>query len=89
MSLEDITPILQRKLHIEDRRGIVVTDVAEGSAAQEAGIEAGDIVEEVNRTPVQSVAEYLAALGKAKKGAPVLLLLKRGAATFYTSLKTS
>ena len=89
MSLEDITPILQRKLHIRDRRGIVVTDVSEGSAAQEAGIEAGDVMEEVNRAPVQSVAEYRAALGKAKKGAPVLFFLKRGAATFYASLKTS
>ncbi len=88
MFLEDITPVLQRKLRIRDRRGVVVTDVGEGSAAQEAGIEAGDIVEEVNRTPVRSVAEYRAALGKAKKGAPVLLLLKRGASTFYASLKT-
>ncbi len=65
-----------------------MTDVAEGSAASEAGIEAGDIVEEVNRTPVRSVAEYRAVLAKAKKGAPVLLLLKRGTATFYASLKT-
>ena len=86
MSLEDITPALQRKLHIGERRGVVVTDVTEGSAAEEAGIEAGDIVEEVNRTPVGSVAEYRAVLGKARKGAPVLLLLKRGASTFYASL---
>jgi serine protease Do len=88
LSLDDITPVLQKKLRIEDRRGIVVTDVAEGSTAQEAGIEAGDIVKEVNRTPVLSVADYRAVLGKAKKGAPVLLFLKRGGATLYASLKT-
>ncbi len=89
MSLEDITPVLQKKLHIEERRGIVVTDVTQGSAEEEAGIEAGDLVEEVNRTPVRSVAEYRAVLKKARKGAPVLLLLKRGEATYYASLKTS
>ena len=44
MSLEDITPALQKKLHIGERRGIVVTDVTQGSAEEEAGIEAGDIV---------------------------------------------
>lgn len=89
MSLEDITPALQKKLHIEERRGIVVTDVTQGSAEEEAGIEAGNLVEEVNRTPVRSVAEYRAVLKKARKGAPVLLLLKRGEATYYASLKTS
>lgn len=89
MSLQDMTPDLRRKLRIEDQRGVVVTEVTEGSAAEEAGIEAGDIVEEVNRTPVRSVAEYRTVLGKGRKDAPVLLLLKRGASTFYASLKTS
>ncbi len=89
MSLEDMTPNLQKKLHTEERRGVAVAGVSEGSEADEAGIEEGDIVEEVNRMPVGTVAEYRAVLKKAKKGAPVLLLLKRGNATFYATLGTA
>jgi serine protease Do len=87
LSLEDITPERQKALGIDDTAGVIVADVAKGSAAEEAGIESGDIIKEINRQPVKNLAEYRAALTKARKGAAVLLLVKRGAATFYVSLK--
>ncbi|OPY69855.1 MAG: putative periplasmic serine endoprotease DegP-like precursor [Syntrophorhabdaceae bacterium PtaU1.Bin034] len=87
MSLEDITPSLQKKMKLQDKTGVVVIDVAQGSPAEDAGIEAGDVIKEVNRTPVKNLAEYKTAVAKIKKGSPILLLLKRGAMTFYASLK--
>jgi serine protease Do len=87
MSLGDMTPEIQRELGAEEKTGVVVLDVAKGSAADEAGIEAGDIIKEVNRRPVKRLAEYRAAVAKAGKGATVLLLVKRGTTTYYVSLK--
>ena len=70
-----------------EKTGVIVLDVAKGSAADEAGIEPGDIIKEVNRRPVRKLDEYRASVAKAGKGATVLILVKRGSTTFYVSLQ--
>jgi len=47
----------------------------------------GDVVLEVNRKPIKSLADYNAALVAARKGFPLLLLLKRGDQSRYASLE--
>ncbi len=88
MTLENITPALQKQIGIKDRTGVIVTDVEQGSRADDAGIEQGDVIKEVNHRPVKNLAEYQAEVQKIKKGATVLLLVKRGTSTFYASIKT-
>ena len=87
MTLGDITPEVQQELGTVEKTGVIVLDVAKGSVADEAGIEPGDIIKEVNRRPVRKLDEYRATVAKAGKGATVLILIKRGNATFYVSLK--
>src|SRR5208283_957737 len=82
LSLRDITPETRKGLGIEDRTGVAVVDVDRESAGDEAGIEAGDVVKEVNRQHVGNLAAYRAAVAKEQKDAPVLLLVKRGRTTF-------
>jgi serine protease Do len=89
MLLRDVTPELQRRFGIKDQTGVVVVEVAPGSDADEAGIEGGDVIKEVDRKPVRNMADYRAAVRGAKKGAPVLFLVKRQDLTFYASLKAS
>jgi serine protease Do len=89
MLLEDITPALQKRFDIEDRTGVVVVEVTPGSAADDAEIEAGDIVKEVNRKPVRNLREYRAVLRKVRIGSPALLLIKRHGTTFYATLTAS
>ena len=73
MSLEDITPEVQKKMGIVEKTGVIVVDVAKGSAADEAGIEAGDIVKEVNRAPGKEACRVPGpSVAKARKGATVL-----------------
>ncbi len=38
--------------------GLVITNVAQGSAAEEAGLRSGDIILEVNRKPISDPAEF-------------------------------
>src|SRR5262245_22765631 len=47
---DDLTPEIREQLKIPATiKGVVVGDVAEGSAADEAGVQPGDIIQEVNR----------------------------------------
>jgi serine protease Do len=55
---------------------VVVQDVNPDGRAADAGIQAGDVIEEVNRQPVTSVDELRAAVRKASER-PVLLLVNR------------
>lgn len=54
--------------------GLVITEVEEGSPAAAAGIQAGELITEINRVKVTTLAEYREALVKAKD--TVLILLK-------------
>jgi len=59
----------------------------EGSAAV-AGMRQGDLIQEVNRQPVKTVAEFTAAMQRS--GAkPALVLVKRRDAVIYMTLKAN
>ncbi|MGE3955426.1 MAG: DegQ family serine endoprotease [Vicinamibacterales bacterium] len=62
----------------KDARGVVVQDVDPEGRAADAGIQAGDIILEVNRRPVQSVDDLRSAV-RAASDRPTLLLIRRAA----------
>ncbi len=88
LQVEDLTPQLARRAQVEPgTKGAIVTDVVPDSPASEAGLDAGDVVVEVNRRPVNSAADYRAAVKSLKKGETALLRVKHGQATQYVPLR--
>ena len=71
-----------------DDKGVLVTDVASGSKADEAGIRQGDLIIEINREPVTSIGDFQKRLGKIKKGDAVQLLMKRPRGGFVVAKLT-
>lgn len=89
LKVENITPAIAGELGLKDRSGVVVVGVAPGSAADDAGIQTGDVIKEVNREAVRNVDDYYAAMKKTGKNKPLLLLLKRGAQAFFVTIRLS
>jgi Do/DeqQ family serine protease len=68
--------------------GVLVTRVDPAGSAANAGIRQGDLIQEVNRQPVKSPAEFVAATQRS--GAkPALVVVKRRNAIIYLTLKAA
>ncbi len=57
--------------------GVLIASVEGGSAAEGAGIQRGDVIQEVNHEVVKGLDDYSKAAGKIKKDEMVVLLLSR------------
>jgi S1-C subfamily serine protease len=82
VSVEDLTPETARELNLPARTsGVVVTNVAPDSKAAEAGLRQGDVIQEVNRKPVQNKEQFEAAMQTS--GENPLFLVNRQGNTLY------
>jgi len=81
LSLQPLNAQIIRALNLPATvRGVVITSVDPNSDAAEKGIRRGDVIMSVNRQPVTTPAQVLAAVDTARRGgrSSVLLLIKRG-----------
>src|SRR5438093_604540 len=85
--VQPVTPEIAESLGIDRAEGLVVTSVVPGSAADEAGLRAGDLIAQVNRRPVKSLAEYNREIARSEKGKSVLFLVRRGQGSLFLALK--
>jgi serine protease Do len=84
---QEITPEISRYLGIPLKSGVVVVGVAEGSIADEAGIQPQDVILQVNRVKVTSLKEFRKEMSSKSSKNGVMLLIKRGQATFFIALR--
>ncbi|HZD10173.1 MAG TPA: DegQ family serine endoprotease [Candidatus Binatia bacterium] len=87
MTVQELTPEIARSLGVSDSRGLVVTNVEDGTPADEAGIRRGDVIVEINQKKVDNLRDYRAALGKVGSADSLLLLVRRGSNVLYVALK--
>jgi serine protease Do len=88
VSLEPLTPGFLRQNRIPNNTsGVAVGRVDPGSAAAEAGLEAGDVILEVNRRPVSSIEQVNRYLREGTADA-ALLFVNRNGRTHYVAIPT-
>jgi len=76
IGLGDLTPDVRQQLHAgNDLHGAVIEQVTPGSPADNAGLQQGDVITEVNRQPVQSAADVQKALSSIPKDGDALVLV--------------
>jgi serine protease Do len=88
LSVEDITPQMAQRLQLTpETKGVVVTAVQPGSHADSAGLRQGDIISEVNRTPVRTTQDYHTAMTQLPQERPALLLVYRQGVPIFMTVK--
>ena len=71
----------------DDVTGVLVTSVEPGSAAAEAGLRRGDVIEKVGSTQVSSTDEFAAAVGEVSVDKGIAVLIRRGPGSQFVVLK--
>ena len=89
LDVQDLTAALAEKFKLRETRGVLITKVETGSLAQSEGLREGDLIKEVNRADVGSVAEFTSAISKVRRGDTVLLRVLRESRAFYVVLKST
>jgi serine protease Do len=87
ITVQNLTPEIAKGLGLKKDTGVVVTRIEPGSPAADAGIQTGDVIREVNRTPVKDTEDFIQKIEKAKVQENILLLLQRGQNNLFAALK--
>ncbi len=74
---QDITPELMRAFGLDKREGIIVASVLRGGPAHRAGLKVGDIVLELDGSPVKDSVAFLNEIAPLKPGATLPLTILR------------
>jgi len=86
IEVRNLTPELANRLRLKSDTGVVVTRVESGSPAADAGIQTGDVIREVNHTPVKNVEDLVQKLEQAKDQTNILLLVQRGQNNMFAAV---
>jgi serine protease Do len=86
ISVQNLTPEIAKGLGLKKETGVVVTQVEPGSPAENAGIQTGDLIREVNRKPVKDVEDFVQKVEKAKGSDNILLLVQRGQNNLFAAV---
>ena len=82
----EITPEMAKNYGLSRTSGVVIVRVEEGSPADDAGLDPGDIIVEIDQKPVKNIEELNNLLAGVKERQPLLFLIDRGGTTIFVTL---
>ena len=78
LTVEALTDEMKNQLKLPGQTaGVVVKEVRPGSAAADAGLQQGDVIQEVNRSVINNLSDYQNIASQIEKKSLVVLLLNR------------
>ena len=77
LRVADLTPEMARRSNEKAGEGVIVVGVASNSKAEQSGLQAGDIIKEVNRQPIRSVNDFNQKIDAIKAGDSINMFVRR------------
>jgi serine protease Do len=87
LTMQQINPEIAERLGLSRTRGVVITSVEPGSKGDQAGLEPGDIIREINRKPIRDLSDYRKAMEGSARDKTVLFLIQRQDNTIFLALR--
>jgi Trypsin-like serine proteases, typically periplasmic, contain C-terminal PDZ domain len=77
LAVQNLTGKLSINLGYKDEKGVIITNVQQGSPASKAGLTTGDLIVEIQHKPVTSSDELYQAILKIQNEEDILMFIKR------------
>ncbi len=87
LSVQELTPELAESLSLKGEKGVVVSGVRKGSPASEAGLQRGDLIQEIEHEPIGNMDDYKRIMGEAASKKQILMVIRHRGHTRYVVLK--
>jgi len=86
LAVSNMTPEARQQINAPEQiKGVVVENVRPASPADDAGIQPGDVILEVNRKPAESASQFASEVHQNQDGKEILLLVwSKGNASYRT-----
>jgi serine protease Do len=84
----ELTSEIAKQLRLSRKeRGVIVAGVVPGSAADEAGIKKGDVIQEINKQKVTNLKDFNRIVSHIRDGETFLFFINRSGKKFYVPFK--
>lgn len=77
ISVQALTPEIAEHFKVEDKQGVLVGQVYQGTDAEKAGLASGDIIKSVDGKPIKNAGDLVKEIQKKKVGQKVILNILR------------
>ena len=86
LEVANLTPEARKQYDVPEQvHGVVVQNVRSGSPADDAGIQAGDVILEIDRKPAESASQFASEVHQDKDGKDLLMLVwSKGNSSYRT-----
>jgi serine protease Do len=86
--VSDLKPEIMQQFNMDETSGVIVTQVESGGKGDDAGVQVGDIIKEINRKSVKNIGDYEEILEQIPSGKTVNLFIRRKNAGFLVAKLT-
>jgi serine protease Do len=87
LTVEQINPEIAENLGLNLTHGVVITAVAPDSVGDEAGLEPGDIIREIDHKPIRNLSDYKKIMASIAQDKSILFLVQREDNTVFLALR--
>ena len=87
LSVQELTPELAESLSLKGEKGVVVSGVRRGSPAYEAGLQRGDLIQEIEKEPIRNMDDYKQIMRESASKKQILMVVRHRGHTRYIILK--
>jgi serine protease Do len=87
LSVQELTPELAEALSLQGEKGVVISSIRRGSPADEAGLQRGDLVQEIEHESIEDMDDYRRVMEKSASKKQILMVVRHRGHTGYVVLK--
>jgi len=87
LSVQELTPEIAESLSLKGEKGVVISGIKKGSPASDAGLQRGDLIQEIEHEPVENLSDYKRIMKESSSKKQILIVIKQRGHSRYVVLK--